>query len=650
MSSTSLDTFRTILDHLDGSDRAHQFLYFRALHDAGAEAVPELALRVKKVSTGRELRQLVLESCYYYPWPTWVPMLSRMLRHESDLSLFTIGLHALGRIGDQKALSALQDLSQTRAAPEFQKLVTEELAHADPEQAFNYHLANLLEGSTNPSVANKAAQQLEELVDVGHLEALKVAIQHPDLLVFRHAIRLVARIPSPKAAKHLADLLVEYHQDVLEDRGLKELLPSFRNLTRAAAMEEALNQLIPRFGKRDPESIQTLQNQTGPPSARAVERIQEQASGVLETFLVKVLAAAQENNIPQLHNLPTEAAEEIHLRARRFSFAMDNGAEGLVQMVREGFYLAREAIPLLEQAVRQNTGREGLLHAFVLLVPAEASELLDLAILHPDGSLRAVAVEALGERNEEALRPALLKASHDPIADTAQQALAHLGRLPGAEDLGRELLHAHNLEEINLGISFIGMHQLVSLVPELVELVRDSNREELALKALEAIGHIGSPESTAPLLELLHSGQSQRLQTALAEAIRDLGIPSATISLCQKASELKNAQIHAIAVEGICQLQQPLNAETGQHLLNQIQGAWNEKNPWPLRLRVILALRNVALDEREQGQVLSTLVQGTLAEKRAPNIWSSDDLAKVQVIAKELAGAMSATPFSDHSR
>jgi len=310
-------------------------------------------------------------------------------------------------------------------------------------------------------------------------------------------------------------------------------------------------------------------------------------------------------------------------------------------MVQDGLFPMERAVSILEHALMQSTGREGLIHAFTLLVPADATGLLDLAVLNSDGSLRAVAVEALGERQEEALRPTLLKASRDAITDVAQRALFHLGQLPGADNLARDLLHSISLEEIHLGLSFVGMHKLTGLVGELVELVRNTNREELAMLALGAIGEIGSSDATEPLLELLHSGQGPRLQIALAQCLRDLKDPVAALSLCRKAEELRNPLIHTLAVEALCLAHadpdRPLDTQGGQTLLEQTAAAWYDKNPWVLRLRVIYALRGVKLSEPQQWSVLSAMVQEALGEKRAAGAWSMDELAVVQNVGKELA-------------
>ncbi|MBP1628737.1 MAG: hypothetical protein H6Q00_3212 [Holophagaceae bacterium] len=633
MAHSHFESFRHVLDHLDESDASHQLLYFRVLHAAGVEAVPELAERVRRASASRGLCQLVYESAFYYPWADWEPVLSRLLRHEPDPLLFDIGSQALGRIGDANAVASLMELARIRPVPEFQQMISGVLAKADPEQAFLHHLTGLMEGSANPRVANEAASLMEDLVNETHLEALQATVQHADLLVFRHAIRLIAQIPSRAAADCLAGLLADYHQGVLEDRELKELLSGFKGLPRVEAGQAALGQLAARLEKRDPGGPKLLPES---PGAAEMATLKERVAGALETFLFRVLAAAQESSPTALGKVLGEVAEEIHLRARRLSFAMDHGAEGLAQMVKKGIYPVEEAIPLLERAIRENTGREGLIRAFALIVPAEATELLDLVIQHPDGAMRAVAVEALGFRKEEALRSTFLKACRDAITDTAHQALVHLGQLSEPEVQGRQLLQADNLVEIQLGITFIGMHGLRGLGPELLDLVR-GKREEIAIKALGALARIGSLELSQVLLELLHSGQSPQLQVAMAEALRDMKIPEAALALCEKARELKNAEIHVIAAEALCGCPQPLEEDVADQLLAEVQAAWNEKNPWPLRLRLALGFKDLVLPGKEQRQTLTTLVQQALAEKRPPNVWSAEEQAKVQQIAKELA-------------
>jgi len=251
--------------------------------------------------------------------------------------------------------------------------------------------------------------------------------------------------------------------------------------------------------------------------------------------------------------------------------------------------------------------------------------------------MRAIAVDTLGERREEALRPALLKACRDAITDTAHQALLHLGRLPGAEDLARGLIHAASLEEIHLGFRFIGMHRLAALGPELLEMLGEGTREEIAIGAIGALGQIGSLDFAPGLLERLHSGQSPQFMVALATALRDLEDPSTALALCQKAESLKQLPIRLLAVESLSNLAQPLGPEAGAELLVQVQALWNDKDPWPLRQRLLQILPDLRLSTPEQGRSLSSLVQQTLGERRPPNALTPQDVAKGQALVKALA-------------
>jgi len=636
MTSDALDPFRAALDHLDAAERTHQLLFFRALDGAGEGAVAELEPRLTRPGAPRPLRRLILEGCYYHAWPAAVPMLARVLRHEGDPELFALGVAALGRIGGGEALAALKELSQLCSGPGFRTLVAEVLAQTDPAQAWEHHLGLLLTGSENPTVANEAARQLGPLVDPTRLESLKTVLMHPDLLVFRHALRLVARIQSAEAAAFLARYLEECHREVLEDRALKEVILAIRGLNREAAREVALARLSAPFVGAEAEALEYLRAENGTQAIRSAKALCERAIGAADRFLAQVLLAVVENRGAALQSLPAEGLEELNLRARRLAFALDAGAEGLVAMVKAQLLAQEIALPILEAGLRQQTGREGVARALAALTPAENVELLELLIHHPDNALRAAALEVLGERREEALRPILLAAFRDPISDIAQRAMLHLGQLPGAEQVATELLRAGHLEDIRLGIRFIGLHHLAGLARELLELVTGP-REELALEALEALGSSASVAVAPALLELLHSGQNPRMQLGLAQALCDMGRAEWAERLCLKADELNHPLLHAVAFEGLVRVQEALGQGAALQLLAQFQGAWEGRSPWATRLRVVLALPSLALEDRKLWAELAALVQGALVESRTGGGWASPDLAKVQGVAREIA-------------
>jgi hypothetical protein len=610
---TALDPLRTLLDQFDDGDRAHRLAFFRAFHEAGVEALEELGPRILRPTAPKGLRLLAVEAGYYHPWPAWTPILARMLRHETDFGIFRTGTETLGRVRTPKALEVLRELSVIRAAPQFQGQVADVLARADPAEAFRFHLGRLLEGSRNPSAANEAAHRLTSLVDGGSLAPLQSALRHPDLLIFRHALRLIAAVPAPESAAFLAGFLEESHLGALDDRAFKAALLTLRGL-QGTALRAAVHTHL------------EAQEDAAP-------------TGALHRFLVELQSLALDGKAARISARLAEAGEEIHLRARRLGFAVDAAAEGLAGLALQGFIPPAEVVPLLERALREQTGREGVARALARLVPAEDEVRLDLLLSHADAAIRIAALEALGERREEALRPALLKACGDAIHDHAQRALFHLGRLSDPVSQARELLSLAQPADRDLGLRFAVLHGLDELVPELLEEAEHAAREEWRIQVLQTLGALKATPAAPALASLLHSGQSPRLQTALAEALRDMGDPAVALRLCDRAAELRQPLIHAVAVEALARAHatpsSPLSPEAFRALHDHVLGAWNDRNPWPLRLRVVTALEGVHLQQPSGWATFAGLVQEALDEKRPANAWTPADLARVQNALRE---------------
>lgn len=618
MVSRTLDQFRTVLDHLDGEDRDHQLAFFRGLLATGPEAVAELDGRLPGSRAPRALRQLALEGSFYFPWPEWVPILARILRYELDHAIFLTGARALGRIGSPEALDALRELNTLRQQPDFKEVVAGVLTQTDPREAFDHYLGRLLEGSSNPGVANEAAQRLISLVDGEKLESLRTLTMHPDLLVFRHGVLLVAAVPTEEAAQVLADLFEDSHHEVLSDRQLKEVLAGFRALPPAAAREKAL------------EALRAVNAGEGLELPTAVKDLYRE-----------VLAATEESRASALPAALGQAQEAMHNRARRLAFAIDAAAEGLAAMVQKGLAEPGTILDLLVESFRDQTGREGLARALARLAPADATRIHTLLLEGPDGAQRAAAVEVLGGREEPALQPVLLKACRDPLTDIADRARYHLVRLPGAEALARELLKAADPLDLALGMALVAQGRFLGLVPDLLEMVRDGTREETTLQIIETLGTVGGELARVQLLDMLHSGQSLRVQTLVAEALRGLGSEETAMALCAKADELKNPLLHTIALEALAlahgTAEHALAPGNGTMLLHHVRRAWMDRNPWPLRLRVVQALQDVQLQNPEIWTAVGDLVRDTLAEKRPAGAWSPDALHAVQAAAREFS-------------
>ena len=78
-------------------------------------------------------------------------------------------------------------------------------------------------------------------------------------------------------------------------------------------------------------------------------------------------------------------------------------------------------------------------------------------------------------------------------------------------------------------------------------------------------------------------------------------------------------------------------AEAAPLLMAQLRKAWNDRNPWAIRLRLILALQTLDLKAATVWAELAGMVTEALAEKRAPTAWSHEALHQVQAAAREFA-------------
>ena len=632
----------TLLDRMDPGEESDQLVFFRALNAAGPSGVEDLAPRVLRAGCPSGLRSLVVEAACYLPWPEWLPVLARLLRHETDLGRFALGVEALGRMGHEEALAVLQELARIRGAADFQAQVVEVLARTDPDQAFRHHLAALLEGSASPGAANEAARQLSLLLKPEHLETLRLAVRHPDLLISRHALKLIQGIPSPEAAAFLLGLLAETLEEIRQDRRLRDLTQQFRGLPPADLRGAVLERLAEPLGELSAEARSRLEEGSGAPALAVLDPLEALLQGPVDRLLLDLLRAILDPKGGRPGVVLGEAMEGVQQRARRLVFVVDACAEGLSGMVQRGFFLAEEVVPLLASGVQEQLGREGLARALATLVSSEEEATWRLLLEQGDAALRAAAVDALGERRDPAFRPALLRACRDAISEVAQRALLHLGTLPDPEAQAREFLASPNLEDRYLGLRFVGIHRLQGLGQDLLALVEAGGREEFTLAVLQALAALGNRDLAPNLLELLHSGQGARLQEAIAETLRDLADPSLALTLCEKADQLRQPILHAIALESMVRSHagagMGVDEEAFTVLLAQVQGAWAGRNPWALRLRVVEALVVCPGGAPGGWRSLVAMIQDALAERRpgSSSGWSTEAAGRVQMMLREL--------------
>ncbi|MBK9796177.1 MAG: hypothetical protein IPP58_06735 [Holophagaceae bacterium] len=632
--------FEMFLDRLDPDGREHQLAFFRIMAAAGPDAMESLTERVHRVSCPAGLKQLVLEFSFYFPWPQWVPVIERLLRHEKHLELFETGVHALGRIGTTEALDALRELSLTRATPTFRQLVDQALRESDPAEAFQHHFSRLLQGSAHPADANEGAHQLSRLLGPHHLEPLKAGVSHPDPLVFRHALRLICQIPTPEAAAFLLEYLEDIQRDAMEDREARVILTGFRALPRPEVLEKAIQLLSARWEGPQPDAVADLASGQADRIQAAVATLRQAGTGILDVLLADTLQAALDEKPAHLAKFLSQAGESAHQRTRRLDFALLTAAQGLAELAGRGHIQIDALLPSLAEPLRQGTGNAGVASALASVVPVGDQELLDLLLGQAEGALRSAALEVLGGRRDPDLRPALLRLHRDAIADIADRSLWHLGQLPDPEGTARTLLGNADPEEVLVGLRFIAMHKLVALVPDLLKLAAVEQRETLLLATYRALGEVGSAQAVEPLLGFLQLAMAPPVQVAIAEALRDLGDGPGAVALCGKVRELKSPELCTVALEALARAHntpdRPLPAVESALLVTMTRGGWSARNPWPLRPRIVDALVAVQVPGRSMWMELSNLVQTTLGEKRAPGAVSTEDVARMQAGARLL--------------
>lgn len=638
MTADALTQFSFHLERLEPTDRQDVLTYFRLLDAVGKDAIVELAPRLVKSISSRDFRLLVTETSFYYPWSGWVEPLARLLRHESDLEVFESGTRSLANMGTEAASQTLKELYAIRHAPAFQEVLSEALILSDPEAAFLYHLGRLMEGSTNPQVANAAAVELVKVTNGSHLDIMKDLVRHPDILIARHALKLATRIGTEDSARFLIEHLQDLHQDALADREMKELLNEFKILPATGLKEMVFAQAQAHLEGTAVDMLASLETD---PTDRRMEALRETASAShAGSFLAEAVCLVAEGKGSKLSTLVKDTTDAMHRRSRWIPSAIDGAAEGLLQAVGTRLITREEVVEVLSVAYEKLTGREGVGRVLGTLVEPEDRAVLDLILAGLDSTVRAAALDAIGARRLDAMLDFLLRASRDPIVDIAERAIAYLGKLSRALDATLALLRSQDLAEVRLGVRILAINRMAEGVPRLLEILSASTREDFALEAYEALGRIGTPEALAALLEALHSGQSQRMQLAIATALKDTADSQAIRGLADRAASLRNAQIHALAAEGLmlpCQdPAHPLPQDDIPLLKAQILPCWEDKDPWPLRNRLIPLMAALHCGSPDFCEELAALIGALLADKRNLSVWNSLQQTAAQTAVRQL--------------
>lgn len=646
MAADLITQFGRLMDHLDPDDNDELLTYFRLLDAMGSEMLAELSPRLLQASAPVKLRMLIVEAAYYHPYPGWISVLSRSLRRESDLNVFDVGVRALTKIGMPEATDELRLLSSLVHDPSKREMISSALRASDPAKAFEHYLSHLFLGSSNPGMANQAAAELRRIVGAEHLESLLVIVYHEDMLISRHALKLITSVYSHDAARFLMAYIMECHQDLLDDRALKEVVGNLKNLPIPELWTALLEQSLVRFdafGRNELEKIKEAGQESGETGLRLVESLKRWAGSNLDNFLLDAMTLILGGKGSKVQTLFAEAMTGIQSRSRRTPHALDTCASGLEAMVGMGLVEAAEVISLLLQAFKAQTGREPTAKALGSLVDPADAEILDCILGCNDSTLRASALDAIGARKDVRFLEFLLKACKDPIEDVANRMILALGVLPNLEEPVLSLMAAKNIEDIKLGMKIARMNKMSSVVGKVLAFLDQSQREELSMDAVETLGAIGGMERE--LLDRIHSGQSARMIHALSQALAGQCSEAAAVELCDRVQPLRNPEAWMIAAEGLIQTWGRIGSmpsSASLRLVELIKVAWDEHTSVNWRLRIISALHGGPDCPGFQGSDLAhqeafvAMFSALAEDKRAIQAWTLDQQSQLQAAIRYL--------------
>lgn len=257
--------------------------------------------------------------------------------------------------------------------------------------------------------------------------------------------------------------------------------------------------------------------------------------------LLVALAAGETGAEQELLRLPERSWRAAEPTAARLIEKLRGDSRDALIRVFEGRGVAKRALRRVRgrSAVRRAAAAEvlGAMRRREALVP------LCLLLEDPAPEVRVVAARALGRIGEMAAVEPLV-ASLDRVGPP-QQVVAHalLGLGPAAERPMLDTLTTAGPHARATVVEVLGLSRALRSVPALVDLLWHDEVLEVRVRALRALGRIGSRAALRPLLSASAPGEATPLRTVAARALGELGDPSATSRLV----ELLSDRVHQIA-------------------------------------------------------------------------------------------------------
>jgi len=348
-----------------------------------------------------------------------------------------------------------------------------------------------------------------------------------------------------------------------------------------------------------------------------------------------------EGKVARYSAMVSEASEGIDARLIALTQRCDEVAEALAYKVDKAELAWAGVLPVFATVLRSHAGGDGFIHAFLRLLPATETVLLDELLLDQDMGRRQRYLDALGTREDNALTAFFLKAMEDPIVEVGQQAIHHLGKLPASFPAIMAMFESGHPDKMRQAIWVFGENQTRMAAEPLLEFLQKEGHDALLVEAVEAITAIRYPGSAPVLLELLHDGKPLNLQVALAEALKAVGTEEASLGLLSKAPLLKQSQVLILVLEGalaaFAAFDRPLPASEVQVFMQLLDRCCDEREGEGQRLRAILATQDLYVFDRHVYEQLKDRFADFLFDMRTKETWDRDSNDQVAAVIKELA-------------
>ena len=641
---TPLDSLRAVLAEYSAEDASFQGKLVHLLQAHRQQIFRELGSRLVQTTTPKGLRRAILALVAKFDWPEWTPCIFQVLQQDADLGVFDEGCAALGVLATREAYDALKQLQELRNDPDRQVILKRELNLFQPQQAVGYYVGRLMEGQGNTRLAAQGAKILSVNAGPQDLPVLVEAHQNGDALTQKLAMRVIASLRTPEATDYLLETLERSRQEFVELQQVAGILRQTMTMGRGAAKPEFLRLVTEHFADRIPlisECLHQANALEGSEVGAEMEPLRAVSQGLLDRFLVESLTLLIEGKVARYSAYQSETFEFTEARSPQLNALCDQAAESLAYQVDLGLVPFARISPAFLQVLRARMGGDGFIQAFLKLLPADETGILDELLQDPDLTRRQRYFNVLGSREDEALVTFFLKATQDPIVEVSQLAIHHLGKLPASFPALMSLFGSGQLEQLRLAIRVFGENHTRLAAEPLVEYIQKDSRDDVLMEAVEALANIRYPAAAPVVLNLLHDGKPLNLQLALARALGLMETAEASLGLLQKSAALKQPQVLILALEGALTafpaFDTPMPMEHVPALLRLADRCFDEREGEGQRLRAMLALQDFYAFDKDAYEKLKDQFSDFLFDMRTKENWDRENNDKVSAVIKELA-------------